>query len=126
MNSDILFTSTINDYLVMDQTGTRLNVLADNFYLASYDLLQEISQALDNDNHTLWWSHIHTLKGVAGIAGAKNIHDLCDTIRSRNNNGFIDSPIHIMIELHHAIDEYRDAVHQTLNALPDDKSKPCQ
>ena len=73
MNSNILFTSTINDYLVLDQTGAYLNTLADNFCLSSFDLLQEISKTLENDKHDIWLSHMHTLKGAAGIAGAKNL-----------------------------------------------------
>jgi len=123
LNKNILFTSTINDYLVLDQTGTQLNMLADNFYLASFDLLQEISQALDNDDHDLWHSHLHTLKGAAGIAGAKNLHDLCDKLRSRNNNGFIDSKKHILRVLRDAIDKYQDAVQKKLNTMPHSKNE---
>ena len=117
MNNNILFTSTINDYLVLDQTGGHLMTLADNFYLASFDLLQEISKTLGNKNHDLWLSHMHTLKGAAGIAGAKNLHDLCDKLRSRNKNDFIDSRKYIMKVLRDAIDEYQDAVHQKLNTI---------
>ena len=117
MNSNILFTSTINDYLVLDQTGAYLNTLADNFCLSSFDLLQEISKTLENDKHDIWLSHMHTLKGAAGIAGAKNLHDICDKLRSRNKNDFIDSKKYIMRVLCDAIDEYQDAVHQKLNTI---------
>ena len=126
MNSNILFTSTITDFLGMDHTGTHLNLLADNFYHASYDLLRQISQTMDTNNYAEWRSHMHTLKGVAGIAGAKNLHDLCDSIRKRNTDGFIDSRTHIMATLHDAINEYRDAVSQTLDAIPDKEIKNSQ
>ena len=116
MNSDILFSSTINDYLGMDLSGSYLHTLADNFHDASFDLLQKIVQAMDDNDHSAWLSHLHTLKGIAGIAGAKNLHDLCDTLRARNNNGFADTPKFITIKLHNAIDNYRDAIHQTLNS----------
>ena len=115
MNSDVLFSSTINDYLGMDHSGTHLNILVNNFDRATLNLLEDIAETIDNNDHTAWHSHMHTLKGIAGIAGAKNLHDLCDSLRARNNNTFTDTPKHIMAALHRAIDDYQDAIHQTLN-----------
>jgi len=117
MNSDVLFTSTINDYLGMDHSGIHLNTLVNNFDHASLDLLQEIAQAMDNNDHSAWRAHIHTLKGIAGIAGAKNLHDICDSLRTRNNNAFTDTPKHIMAVLQDAIDDYQDAIRQTLDYI---------
>jgi len=125
MNNDILFTATIHDYLSLDRTGTRLNTLADNFFHASRDLLQQIAEAMDDNNHTLWRSHLHTLKGIAGVAGARNLHDLCDRLRIKNNKNFIDTPEDVMTELHDAIDKYQDAIHQTLESTPGDNMRLC-
>lgn len=126
MNSDILFSSTINDYLGMDHSGNCLNSLAANFYDASFDLLKEITHAMDDNNHTMWHSHLHTLKGMAGIAGAKNLHDLCDRLRTRNRNGFTETPKHIITELHDAIDDYQNAVHQTLHSTFKNSIESCR
>jgi HPt (histidine-containing phosphotransfer) domain-containing protein len=118
MNSDILFTSTINDYLLMDHNGDHLHTLADNFQHASLDMLKNIELSLEGNDHGTWSSDIHTLKGIAGVAGARNLHDICDCLRSRNENAFIDNPNHIMMELRNAIDDYCDAIHKALNASP--------
>ncbi len=123
MNSDILFTSTINDYLLMDHNGDHLQTLADNFQHASLDLLKKIELSIDDNDLGAWRSDIHTLKGIAGVAGARSLHDICDTLRSRNDNTFIDNPSHIMAELRNAIDVYCDAIHKTLNAPPRKESR---
>ena len=125
MNSNILYSSTINDYLGMDHTGTRLNTLANNFTDASSDMLREIAQAMINNDHTSWHSHLHTLKGIAGIAGAKNLHELCDTLRTNNKSTLLDDPNKILRQLQQAIDEYQDAIHLTLHPTIENKTKLC-
>lgn len=125
MKNDLLFSSTISDYLGMDHSGAYLNALADKFHIAAIDLLHEIDCAINDNDHATWHSHLHTLKGIAGIAGAKNLHDLCDMLRARNNNTFADTPNHIMTELHNTLDHYRSAIHQTLQSSHRLKAKSC-
>lgn len=126
MNSDILFTSTIDDYLDMDHSGVHLNTLADNFHSAALDLLQKLELVMNNQDHTIWLLHLHTLKGIAGIAGAKNLCDLCDTLRSRNNCTLNDTSAVIIWQLRDAIDHYQVAIQRKLTSIRDNKIKVCR
>lgn len=125
MNNDLLFSSTINDYLDMDHSGAYLHALVDKFHDAAIDLLHDIDRAIREDDHAAWRSHLHTLKGIAGIAGAKNLHDLCDSLRARNTNTFTDTPNHIMMELRNAIDHYQTAIRLTLRSSRRSEATSC-
>ena len=126
MNNDLLFSSTINDYLGMDHSGAYLHALVDKFHDAAIDLLHEIDRAIRENDHATWRSQLHTLKGVAGIAGARNLHDLCDLLRARNNNTFTDTPDHIMMELRNATAHYQSAIHQILHSSHQSAAKSCR
>src|SRR3972149_15735 len=125
MNSDLLFSSTINDYLGMDHSGAYLNALVDKFHDAAIDLLHEIDCAIRENDYAAWRSHLHSLKGVAGIAGARNLHDLCDLLRARNNNTFTDTPDQIMMELRNAIAHYQSAIQQIPRSSHRLEAKSC-
>lgn len=125
MNNDLLFSSTINDYLGMDHSGAYLHALVDKFHDAAIDLLHDIDCAIRENDHAAWRSHLHSLKGIAGIAGARHLHDLCDIIRARNNHAFTDNPDDMIMELRNAVDHYRDAIHQTLRASRLSRATSC-